>query len=87
MAGECPAMLGYPWLGFMVEMGDIKAPNVRTVEAKCRAKWPPQGQAAERMRGPEWFQGGVLRGHNPKALEGTFICKPEVKLVTLDDIL
>ena len=36
-----------------VEMGDAEAPNLRTVEAKRKAKWPPQGQATEQRRGPD----------------------------------
>jgi hypothetical protein len=36
-----------------VEMGDIEAPNLRTVEAKRKDKWPPQGQATEQKYGPD----------------------------------
>ena len=32
-----------PWLVFAVETSDIEALNQCTVEAKRKAKWPPQG--------------------------------------------
>jgi len=50
---SAPAMLRYPQLAFVVEMGDIEAPNPRTVEAKRKAEWPPQGLATEHSHGPD----------------------------------
>lgn len=39
-----------------VEIGDVKALNLHTVEAKQKAKWPLQGQATEQRRGPAWYK-------------------------------
>ena len=43
-----------------VEMGDVEAPNLRTVEAKRKTKRPPQGQAIEHRRGPDRLPREVL---------------------------
>jgi hypothetical protein len=48
----------HAWLSpahLTVEMGDVEAPNLRTVEAKRKAKWHPQGQATEQKHRPDWL--------------------------------
>ena len=35
--------IGFPWIVFAVETGDVEALNLCTVEARRKAKWPPQG--------------------------------------------
>jgi hypothetical protein len=54
-----------------VELGDVEAPNLRTVEAKQKAKWPLQGQATEQRHGP-----GQLPREAPNDLKNTGTCKP-----------
>jgi len=49
-----PAMLGCPQLALAVEMGKIEVPNPHMVEAKCKTKWPPQGQTAKCKCMPDW---------------------------------
>ena len=81
-----------------VEIGDIEAPN----DAKRKAKWPPQGQAAEHEPGPEWSpRRGAARaqpeglgryGHlqaqaELATLKGTGTCKPEGGSTDLKNIL
>ena len=39
---------------FAVKAGYIEVLNLCTVEAKRKAKWHPQGQAAEDMRRRDW---------------------------------
>ena len=39
-----------------VEIGDVEALNLRTVEAKQKAKWPSQEQATEQRRGPTRYK-------------------------------
>ncbi len=79
--GSAPAMFG--WLEFGVRMGNIKVPNPHTVEAKHKAKRPPQGQATEHRHAPEWSPQDVLRKHDPNVLKGTGTCKPEGVLTVL----
>ncbi len=76
-------MLGCPQLALAVEMGEIEAPNPRTVEAKCKTKWPPRGQTAERERVPDWSPREVLHKCNPNVLKSTGNCKPEGELAAL----
>jgi hypothetical protein len=76
-------MLGCPQLALAVEMGEIEAPNPRTVEAKRKTKWPPRGQTAERERVPDWSPREVLRKRNPNVLKSTGNCKPEGELAAL----
>jgi len=47
--GSAPAMIGYPQLELAVETDDVEAPNLRTVEAKRKAKWPP-ARTSNRMQ-------------------------------------
>ena len=39
-----------------VEIDDVEVLNLRTVEAKQKAKWPPQGQAIEQRHGPTQYK-------------------------------
>jgi hypothetical protein len=77
---SAPAMLGCPQLVFAVEMGDIEAPNPRTVEAKRKAKWPPRGQATEHKHGPDQPPREVLYRC---VLKNTGTCKPGGELAIL----
>jgi hypothetical protein len=76
------AMLGCPQLAF-AEMGDVEAPNPRTVEAKRKAKWPPRRQATEHKRGPDWLPREVPYERDPNHLKSTGTCKPEGELAIL----
>lgn len=58
---------------FAVGMGNVEAPNPRTVEAKLKAKWPPRGQATEHKRGPDPRE--VLYERNSNDLKCTGTCK------------
>jgi hypothetical protein len=60
-----------------VEMGSVGAPNLRTVEAKHKAKWPPRGQATEQKHGPNRLPREVPYERDPNGLKGTDTCKPE----------
>jgi hypothetical protein len=75
-----PAGLKPPQLVIAVEEDDIEAPNPRTVEAKCKAQWPPQGQATECKHGPAR---GATKAHSEclQAVSGN--CKPEGKPTAL----
>jgi hypothetical protein len=66
-----------------VEMDDIEAPNLRTVEAKRKAKWPPQGQATEQRRAPGLLPREMLYECDPNDLKSTGTCKPEGELAIL----
>ena len=48
-------MLGCPGFAVTValEKGDVETPDPCTVEAKCKAKWPPRGQATEHKHRPD----------------------------------
>ena len=72
-SGDTPAILGLPLTCLAVEMGDVEAPNLRTVEAKQKAKWPPRGQATEQRRGHGQLPREVLykRGQNNLKSIGT----------------
>jgi len=72
-----------PQLAFAVEKGDVEAPNAHMVEALRKAKWPPQRQATECERGPDWSPRKILHKPNPNALKGTGTCKPEGELAVL----
>jgi hypothetical protein len=74
-----------PQLAFAVEKGDVEAPNARTVEAQRKAKWPPQKQATERERRPDWSPRRIVRKPNPNALKGTGTCKPESEFGRLEE--
>jgi hypothetical protein len=50
-------------------MGNIKAPNPGTVEAKRKAKWPPRGQATEHKHGPDQPPREVLYECDPNVLK------------------
>jgi hypothetical protein len=69
-------MLGCPQLAMAVEMSDVQAPNLGTVEAQREAKWPPQGQATEQRRGPGQLPREVLYERDPVDLKITGTCKP-----------
>jgi hypothetical protein len=66
-----------------VKMHDVEAPNLRTVEAKRKAKWPPQGQATEQRHGPDQLPQEVLYERDPNDLKSTDTCKPEGELAIL----
>jgi hypothetical protein len=66
-----------------VEMGDVEAPNLRTVEAKRKAKWRPRGQATEQKHGPDWLPREVPYLRDPNNLKSTGTCKPEGELAIL----
>lgn len=68
---------------FGVETGDVEALNLCTVVAKRKAKWPPQGQATEDMRRPDWPLQGVGYECDPSLLKSTGTCKPEGELPIL----
>ena len=78
---SAPAMFG--WLKFGVRMGNIKVPNLHTVEAKHKAKQPLRGQATKHRHAPEWLLQDVLCKHDPNVLKGTGTCKPEGVLTVL----
>jgi hypothetical protein len=59
-----------------VEMRDVQAPNLRMVEAKRKAKWPPQGQETGQRRGPGLLPREVLHERDPNDLKSTGTCKP-----------
>ena len=48
---SAPAIPSGSQLAFIIEKGDVGAPNARTVEAMRKAEWPPQGQTTERESG------------------------------------
>ena len=73
----------FGWLKFGVRMGNIKVPNLHTVEAKHKAKQPPRGQATKHRHAPEWLLQDVLCKHDPNVLKGTGTCKPEGMLTVL----
>ena len=58
-------------------------PNAGTVEAKCKAEWPLQGQATEGECRPDRSPQTVLHKHNTNVLKGAGTCKPEGELVIL----
>ncbi|KAF8491208.1 hypothetical protein F5888DRAFT_1737803 [Russula emetica] len=72
-----PLILDCPQLALAVEMGNVKAPNPCTVEAKRKAKWPPRGQATEQKHGPDQQPREVLYECDPNVLKRTGTCKPE----------
>ena len=57
--------------------------SLSTVEAKCEAKWPPQGQATEQRREPGQLPREALYERGPDGLRRTGICKPEGELAIL----
>ena len=81
---NAPAAVGCPQLGFEVEVGNVEAPNPRTVEAKRRSKGPPQRHATEGERGPDQPPQGVPHEHDPSVLKDTGTCKPEGVLTALE---
>ena len=52
MGDSAPAMPGCLH-AIVVEIGDVKAPNARTVETKREAEQPPPGQASKHDYGPD----------------------------------
>ena len=48
-------------------MGNVEAPDLCTVKAKRKAKWPPQGQATEDKRGPDWLPWNDGKRHTREA--------------------
>ena len=66
-----------------VEMGDVQAPNLRTVEAKRETNWPPRGQATEQRHGHGQLPREVLYERGPNNLKSTGTCKPKGELASL----
>jgi len=77
---SAPAILPWPQLAIPVRTPNVQAPDPCTVEAKCKAKWPPQVQATEHKHRFERLLQEAPYEPDLDDLNDTGTCKPEVRL-------